>query len=420
MSSVLRSAGWSVLFLLLLCTGTFAQDSPLSLQRLIDEALKNNPEIQAADAKASAMSERISQMGSLPDPIFSAGYQNEGLRDYSYGTQDSWWTVSLSQTFAYPGKLPLQEEAASFEVRAERANAELVKHQVVGRVSEGYYDLFLATKELVLIQARKPLASRLEEASLARYASGVGSQVEVIMAQAEKYMLIEKEEMAKRKIASFEAMLNREIGRDTTAPFDRIEDTPPTPFNHPLDETLERARSHSPELIMQENLIRASEKKSLRSRKEAYPDITLMGSYFNRGNGMDDMYALTASIPLPIFYKRKQGAGINEAAWNLASARRNLDTARLRIESEVRDNFAMIRASDRVMELYKDALIPNARKDIDAALAQYSSGRIDAATTLAKLKAPFDYELTLWQQFVEREKAIARIHVITGDLEAGK
>ncbi len=36
---------------------------------------------------------------------------------------------------------------------------------------------------------------------------------------------------------------------------------------------------------------------------------------------------------------------------------------------------------------------------------------------LAKLKAPFDYELTAWQQQVLREKAIARIKALTGDLE---
>ena len=87
---------------------------------------------------------------------------------------------------------------------------------------------------------------------------------------------------------------------------------------------------------------------------------------------------------------------------------------RFKIESDIRDNLAMINASERVMELYKNALIPKARQDIDAALAQYASGRMEAASALAKLKAPFDYELTSWQQYVEREKAIARIKVFTG------
>ncbi len=411
----------SVLLLLVFWTGAYSEDHPVYLQDLIGEALRNNPEIQAAEARASAASLRVLPSATLPDPILSTGYQNGGFNGYTYGKSvDSWWTVSLSQTFAYPGKLPLQEEAAAYEARAEKANAELMKHQVAGRVSEGYYDLFLANKELGLIQARKPLLARIEEATLARYASGVGSQWDVTMAQAEKYMLLEKEEMTKRKKASIEAALNREIGRSTAVSFGETPDPAPTPFSRSLDDLLEMSRSRSPELAMQQSLIQASEKRALRSRKEAYPDVTLMGSYFSRGNGYDDMWALTASVPLPLFYKRKQGAGIGEADLNLETARRDLEAARLRIESEIRDNYAMVRAADRVLELYQKALIPKARLDIDTAFAQYSSGRIDAAAMLARLKTPFDYELTRWQQFTEREKAIARIHVVSGDLEDGR
>jgi len=410
------------LLLLLLRAGPVCgQDNPAYLKDLIDEALKNNPEIQAAEAKASAASLRILPSAALPDPVLSTGYQNGGFNGYTYGKSvDSWWTVSLSQTFAYPGKLPLQEEAATYEARAEKASAELVKHQVAGRVSEAYYDLFLVNKDLSLIQARKPLLAKIEEATLARYSSGVGSQWEVTMAQAEKYMLQEKEELARRKKDSIEAMLNREIGRGTAVSFGETPEPTPTPFSRSLDDILEMSHSRSPELAMQQSLIQASEKRALRSRKEAYPDVTLMGSYFSRGNGYDDMWALTASVPLPLFYKRKQGAGIGEADLNLETARKDLDTARLRIESEIRDNYAMIRAADRVLELYQKALIPKARQDIDTAFAQYSSGRIDAAAMLTRLKTPFDYELTQWQQFVEREKAIVRIHVVTGDLEDGR
>jgi outer membrane protein TolC len=418
MSSFTRSLGGLACILLLLCTPALAQDPSVSLNDLIDEALKNNPEIQVADAKAASASERISQSASPADPMLSVGYQNGGFNGYTYGdSQDSWWMMSLAQTFPFPGKLSLQEDSSTLEAQAEKATAERVKREVIGRVSEVYYDLILATKELDLIQARRPLLSQLEQAALARYAAGAGPQEEVIMAQTEKYMLIEKEEMAKRRIESIKAMLNREIGRRASTSIGHPLDAPPTPFQYSLEELLERANTEAPELVMQQRSIQASEKKLSRSRKEALPDVTLSAAYFSRGNGFDDMWALTASVPLPVFYKSKQGAGITEAAWNLAATRNELDGTKLKIESDIRDNLAMIRASERVMELYKNALILKARQDIDTALAQYASGRIEAASALAKLKAPFDYELTSWQQYVEREKAIARIKVFTGAME---
>ena len=46
----------------------------------------------------------------------------------------------------------------------------------------------------------------------------MGMQQEVLMAQTEKYMLLEKEEMQKQKIQSLEAMLNATVGREVNTP----------------------------------------------------------------------------------------------------------------------------------------------------------------------------------------------------------
>jgi outer membrane protein TolC len=413
-----RLLGGLVFAVLVMCANALAQDPPVTLKDLIDEALKNNPEILSAEAKAASASQRISQQASLPDPMLSVGYENEGLSRYNYGeSPDAKWMFSLSQTLTFPGKLSLQAQAANQEALAERANAQAMRRQVALRVSEAYYDLFLVTRELDLIQARKPLANKLEETALARYSAGTGSQEEVIMAQVDKYMLIEKGEMARRKRESIEAMLAREVGKGAAATIGRPVEALPTPFHYTLEQLLDSANVQAPELAMQQSLMQASENRLLRSRKEAWPDVTLMASYTSRNGPYKDMYGLTASVPLPLFYQKKQGAGIAEAAWNQTAAQKDLEAARLKVESEIRDNLAMIHASERVMELYRSALIPKARQAIDAAFAQYASGKMDAGSALAKLKAPFDYELTAWEQYAQREKAIARIKVFTGDME---
>ena len=71
------------------------------------------------------------------------------------------------------------------------------KLRLAARIKELYYDLFLAHKTIDILKERTDLFSRVEDAATARYASGMGSQQEVVMAQTEKYMLLEKEEMQK-------------------------------------------------------------------------------------------------------------------------------------------------------------------------------------------------------------------------------
>jgi len=97
-------------------------------------------------------------------------------------------------------------------------------------VRELYYDLFFAYRNIDLLSDKAVLFSRIEDAALARYSSGMAPQQEVLMAQTEKYMLLEREEMERQKIRSLEAMLNAAVGRDTNAPLGRPEKprTPPT------------------------------------------------------------------------------------------------------------------------------------------------------------------------------------------------
>ncbi len=396
-----------------------AQD--LRLEDMIDEALKNNPEIKAAEARSKSMEQKISQEASPMDPMLSLGYQNDTLKGYTYGDMpDSQWMVSLSQTFPFPGKLSLQEEAASLEAASEKAMADAMRQEVLSRVIGAYYDLVVVTREIEILESLNRVTEQLEQTSLSLYASAMMTQEEVIMTQAGKYMIMERQEMARGRKTASEAMLKREIGRHDQAPLEKPAHTGRTPFSYTDEELVKKALEQNPSLVSARMLVLSAEKKLARSRKEALPDITLMASYSKKGSAFDDMWGLTASVPLPVFYGKKQGAAITGASWELARANRELEAQELKVTAEIRDNMAMIRAADRVIELYRSALAPKAKQQVDAALSLLAAGKMDASNALAKMKAPYDYELTAWQQQVQREKAIARIRALIGDLEARK
>jgi outer membrane protein, heavy metal efflux system len=419
MPAAARLLGALVCIVLIYSGCAFGQDTPATLGDLIASALQNSPEIKAAEAKAAAMAQKVSMEGSLMDPMLSLGYQNEGLKEYNYGeSPDAQWMFSLAQTFPWPGKRTLQEDAATLDAEAEKASAEMVRREVILKVTQAYYDLVLNTKELDLIRARRPLIEQMEDIALKRYAAGTLSQDEVLMAQAEKYMLQEAYEMSMSRKESTEAMIRQAIGSADTAPMGRPVEALPTVFAYTQDKLIEKANRESPEIRMREKLMLASAKRLERSRKEALPDVTVMGKYSSRGGRLEDMAELTFSVPLPLYYGSRQGAGISEASWMNAGAVRELEASRFKAASEIKDNLAMIHAADRIMQLYRQGLLPKSRQVIDAALASFSSGRLEASMALAKLKVPFDYELTAWQQQVLREKAIARIKALTGDLEA--
>jgi outer membrane protein TolC len=393
----------------------------LKLKDLVDEAMQKSPEILAAEARASAARFRIPQAKSLPDPMFMFGYQNEGFSRYSYGDElMSQWMFSGSQTFPFPGKRALKGEIASKDAETFDDMNMLARLKVAAKIRELFYDLFLAYKNIDLIKERLSLFSRIEDAALARYSSGMGSQQEVLMAQTEKYMLIEKEEMLKQKIQSVEAMLNATIGRDVKTPLGRPVEPEYIVYGRSLDEMLMHAYEKSPELKAKERMVSAAELKVALANKEYYPDFTITAEYDRKGGPFLDMWALTTTINIPLYYKTKQRQGVLEAEAMQTETRRELEATKLMIASNIRDNYSMIRTAERLMDLYKSGLIPKSYQDFESSLAGYAAGKLEALTVISRLKSLIEFENLYWVQLAEREKAIARVESAAGGVPAEK
>jgi outer membrane protein TolC len=413
-------------FLCVLCSiffflPSFAFAGELQLRDLIAEALKNSPEVLASEARVSASKYRIPQATSLPDPMFMFGYQNEGWERYTFGeTPDAQWMFSVSQMIPFPGKLSLKEEMARQDAEGASIIHESVKLKAIARIRELYYDLFLAYKNIDLIKDRTALFSRIEDAALARYSSGMGMQQEVLMAQTEKYMLLEKEEMQKQKIQSLEAMLNTTVGRDVNARLERPAEQTLSLQAKSLDELLNRAYEHSPEIRARQRMVAVAEAKVKMAEKEYYPDFTLAANYFTRGGSQfDDMWSLTTTINIPLFYRTKQRQAVLEAKAALAESNRMLEATRLMIASAIRDAYSMWKTAEKLMDLYKNGLMPKTYQDFEAAMAGYTNGKTEAITVINRLKALLDFETLYWSQVAEREKASARFEAMTGIVETG-
>ncbi len=393
----------------------------LDLDKLIDEALTGNHEIIIAETRAATSEFKIPQVGSPPDPMFTIGYQNEGFQRYTFGLeQGAQWIIGLTQTFPFPGKLGLKEQAAAKESDSLKSSREDTRLRTVARVSELYFDLLLSHKTIELINERAALFETFTDAALARYSSGLGLQEDVLMAQKEKYMLLDKEERERQRIQSLSGDLNTTLGRDVNSPLGRPVVRPKTPFTMTLEGTLRRANEASPAIRAKEELLEQSKIKIDSAKKDFFPDLSLSAGYFKRSGEFKDMWSLTASFSIPIFYNNKQQKAVSEAASMAAEAAHELDNAKAMRAANVRENFTLVQTSDKLMALYKDAMIPKTWQDYELAVAGYINGKVDALTVITRLKSLLEYELEYWSQYTEREKAAARLEALTAPSVRGQ
>lgn len=328
---------------------------------------------------------------------------------------------SVAQMFPFFGKRGLKGEMAAQEAGSSGEMYRAQRLKTVATVKELYYDLFLAHKDIDLVRDKTALFSRIEDAALARYSSGMAPQQEVLMAQTEKYMLLERELMLQQKVQSLEAMLNVAVGRDVNAPLGRPTEPAPTAFSRDREELQAAALAQSPEIRSREKMLFAAEARVGMAKKEYYPDVTLAASVFKRTGPFEDMWSLTATFNIPLYFGTKQKA-VAEARSLTLGARQDLEAGRLMVASSMRDNYSMVKTTEKLMDLYKNGMIPKTYQDVESAMAGYKTGKVEAITVISRLKALIDYETLYWAQFVEREKAIARLDALTGTVipEAGE
>ena len=100
---------------LLLTTGTYAQQrGPYVIDELVAEALRSNPEIQAAKREREAAEQRIAPAGALDDPMLEAGVISVPIDSFRFNREDmTMKMIGLSQRLPYPGKRGLRQDVAA-------------------------------------------------------------------------------------------------------------------------------------------------------------------------------------------------------------------------------------------------------------------------------------------------------------------
>jgi outer membrane protein TolC len=392
-------------------------DEPiLGLQSLIEEALANNPEIQAASRQVARMKARIPQRGALPDPMLSYGVMNEG-RPVPFQTLGeasfSEVYVGIVQDLPYPGKRGLREDVAQEEARASEWAFESVRRRVVAQVKEAYYQLYAVDATLDIVERNRELLENLERVAAALYTVGQGIQQHVLDAQVEISRLEERISLLRQQRSVVEALLNSLLYREAGTPLGRPEPLRPAPLAYEMEQLWRMAEESSPALRERSQWVAAGERSLSLAQRELLPDLGVNFVYHNRG-GLDPYYTFGGTLSLPLDAGRKQRKAIEEASEGLLESRHTFDAARARVRYEVTESYLAVKTAERLLSLYEEGILRQARLSLDSATAQYQVGRVDFLTLLNAWTRLLKYDLTYHEQIAEHEKALARLEPHVG------
>jgi outer membrane protein TolC len=153
-----------------------------SVDSLINVAVRNRPELASARAQAEAAHSQIkvARSGYLPSLAF-AGTGANNASNFSGNT------YSLNLGLAVPVFSGFSNHydvaAASEQFQAAQARTELTRQQIIQQVFTAYYSLRTATDRVRTSRELLASAIQSEEVARGRYKEGVGSIVDLLVAQ---------------------------------------------------------------------------------------------------------------------------------------------------------------------------------------------------------------------------------------------
>jgi outer membrane protein TolC len=400
-----------LLFFLALAAPAAAQPLPV----LVEEALRNNREILAAQKRYEAARQRPSQAGALPDPTLSVGYTSNGGPWPVAGIgreATSNAGLSISQEMPFPGKRKLRGEIAGKEADAEFEQYLAVRLNVVSRLKQAYHELHHAATGIAFVKRYQDTLRNILRISEARYTVGRAAQQDVFKAQTQfsifETQLLRYQQERDSKEIEIGALLNRPGAGRIEVP----EEMAPGELTVTLDDMLAHARTQAPALAREQKMVERSELAANLARKSYYPDYTVSGGYYNQG-GMPPMWQFRVDFKLPAWLG-KQRAEVGEQVFTASQARHDYEAADVGIQASIREEYTLAATSRKLIDLYEKSVIPEARLALESSIASYQTGALDFLSLFSNFMNVVDYELMSHEELMKFHVALAKLEELTG------
>lgn len=356
------------------------------LRSLLREAVEKSPQLAAATRAAEAEEERIPQAGSLPDPVLSLGYQNDGFKRFEIGRMEtSFGTIMASQAFPYPGKRKLREDVVSANAEAARASVDRIRLTLESDLRRAYVGLLLVRGQKALLKEQELIWKQAEAVAKARYEAGQGSQLDLLRAQLERMKSAQQALRLDSEDHAKVIELDRLAGRPLDSPIETVAtlDGMPVPTLPSREVAIKQTEERSPELhSSHHHLVHAASRVEL-AKLDLRPDFALSAGIMPRG-ALDPMWQVGFSVSIPLWSRTKQRRAIAENEALQKSEESNLDDQRRRLAQATEQRLAGLEASTRILGLYASVLVQS-KAAFESALAQFETGRAPFSSVLEVL-----------------------------------
>jgi outer membrane protein TolC len=295
-----------------------------SVDSLVHEALRNNPQVKAFSYQRDATVYKASATGALPAPTIGLEFSQIPVSSANVFNDAISTNLSISQMFMLGGKLSAMSEVEKRRGNVIEQNKASYEVQLRARIKMNYYQLWLLDRQIGVQLRTIALLDELVQSMQSRVLTNRMRQADLLSIQAE--VASERARLSEKRSRRFVLVnvLNSLMGRnDLTTPVATDSVLPVIAPQATEFILAERVKKTNPSLIAMDRMKDMNDAMIVSARKDLIPDLMVQAMVMRMPNGMiltggsrsvdaiqqsvarmpmqktDWMYSIMASITLP-------------------------------------------------------------------------------------------------------------------------
>jgi outer membrane protein TolC len=417
-----RARGIRLLALMLCCAAPATGAAGVSLADAERIAVERDAVLRQLEAEAFSMRERAIAEGQLMDPKLRFGAVNVPVDSFNLDDEDmTMLEVGVSQEF--PGgrtrelaRQRMQESAAAAEAVA--ADRRLIVRREVRRA---WTELGYVARARELLDSQTDWVEQMRAAARARYASGEGTQLDLLRAGLDIAMLREQQLDLERDAAMRRAQLGRWIGDEAAASAG--------PFTLPARSELEPLAALEPRVLRHpaqvdfERRIDAAQTGVNLAKQRYKPGWMLDMSYGLRSGSMDgesrpDMLSAMVTVDLPLFRASRQDREVAAARADARGLHEMHDDHQREMQAMLAEAWAIAARTAELERFYERELVPLAEQSVQAALLAFRANRVMVDEVIEARRVALETWLKHLRLVADRSQAQYDIDYLVGGAES--
>lgn len=386
----------------------------MTLDDLVNEALEKNPELNFYRSEIAAAKGDRKVAGALPNPeaqvelgnkrtTGSGGLVGEGLA----------WSVSVSQSFEYPGRLALRKAIANRQVELAEVGYAQFRAALAAKVKTLGYSLLIAQQRAEAAQDVAARGQELIDVLVQREPAGVTPLLETRIIEANIITLKRRETEATKAAQAALFELNQLRGQPLASPLVIAKTSLQFPRIQTVEGLLDIAATNNFELRTRQLELAQQGFKLALSKNERWPAVTLAPFYSEEKAGdKEQRIGVGVSIPLPI-WNRNTG-NIQAAQARQEQAATSLLLSQRQVEREVRERYLDYQTHIEEMSHWRTNAIDELKEASELGDRHYRLGALPISTYIELQEKYLDAQEAILSTQAETLESLQQLELLIG------